>query len=127
MEKGASDSKPQESAPAKSSHSSHHKRSRSRSDSRSRIYIGHISTHARESDLREVFEKYGSIRNVEVKFNYAFLEYDDSKSAKQAIDKLNGQDLDGHRMIVEMAEPRKRGNGPSSKDVCFNCGHSGHW
>mmetsp|Transcript_10474 Transcript_10474/g.15674 ORF Transcript_10474/g.15674 Transcript_10474/m.15674 type:complete len:106 (+) Transcript_10474:207-524(+) len=41
---------------------------------------------------------------------------------------MNRRSLDGSRIIVEFAgERRERRRGPSSKDVCYNCGKTGHW
>ena len=37
------------------------------------IYVGHLSRHTRESDLRKEFEKYGAIKEVLPKNGFAFI------------------------------------------------------
>jgi len=105
----------------------------------SRIYIGQLSSRTRERDVQETFERFGRIRRIDMKNGYAFLEYDDSRDADDAVYEMHGKNLDGHRIRVEVA----RGSGSSSRDSrggrggrddkrsgegrCFNCGKDGHW
>eukprot|EP00826_Nyctotherus_ovalis_P041656 TRINITY_DN4235_c0_g1_i12.p1 TRINITY_DN4235_c0_g1~~TRINITY_DN4235_c0_g1_i12.p1 ORF type:complete len:280 (+),score=19.70 TRINITY_DN4235_c0_g1_i12:70-909(+) len=102
-------------------------RSKSRSRSPMRLYIGHLSRHTRESDIRDAFSKYGKIARLDLRSHYAFLEYDDSKTAKEVIGKMHGAEIDRARIIVEEADPRRRHRAPSSRDLCYNCGRKGHW
>lgn len=102
-------------------------RSRSRSRANARIYIGRLSRRTRAQDIRDAFRKFGAIKTLDLKSDYAFLEYDDEKQAKEAIKKMDREELDGHQIIVEEAIPKRKSHGPSSQDVCFNCGLRGHW
>ncbi len=67
--------------------------------------------------------------------------YEERRDAEEAVKKLDGQTLDGERIIVEhagrssslAAGQRKsgrdstRGRGPQPDDKCFKCGKTGHW
>lgn len=102
-------------------------RSRSRSRTNARIYVGRLSRKTRNQDLRDAFGKFGNIKNIDLKSDYAFIEFEDEKQARTAIKKMDREELDDHRIIVEEAIPKRKSHGPSSQDVCFNCGLKGHW
>ena len=121
-----SHSPPRQHSRSKSRSRSHH-RSHSHQRSSNRLYIGHLSRHTRAQDVRDIFGKYGSIRNLDLKSDYGFLEYEDEKGAKDAVDKLHNTELDHHRIVVEPAVPKRKSRGPTGQDVCFNCGLKGHW
>jgi arginine/serine-rich splicing factor 7 len=101
--------------------------------SRHRIYVGRLSRRTRARDLEAAFERYGRIRDVEIKHDYAFIvsdtqEYTDSRDAKDAIKYMDRRTLDGSRLIVESAGLRRDPSpGTSDRDTCYNCGKSGHW
>ena len=95
-------------------------RSRSRDYSRSRsrgrsyekgkskqIFVTRISKRTSSQDLRDVFRKYGHIRNVSMKRSYAFIEFNDYSDASLgifikciAVEKMNGREVDGSRLVV---------------------------
>ncbi|XP_022765271.1 serine/arginine-rich splicing factor RS2Z33-like isoform X2 [Durio zibethinus] len=102
-----------------------------------RLYVGHLSSRTRSRDLEDMFSRYGRIRDVDMKRDYAFVEFSDPRDADDARYSLNGRDLDGSRIIVEFAKGVPRGPG-GSRDFpgrgptpgsgrCFNCGIDGHW
>ncbi|XVF75448.1 hypothetical protein PTKIN_Ptkin13bG0189700 [Pterospermum kingtungense] len=102
-----------------------------------RLYVGHLSSRTRSRDLEDTFSKYGRIRDVDMKRDYAFVEFSDPRDADDARYALNGRDLDGSRIIVEFAKGVPRGQGGSRDNPgrgptpgsgrCFNCGIDGHW
>jgi len=47
--------------------------SSSSSSSRTRVYVGKISTRTREADIHDLFSKYGHVRHVDVKYGFAFV------------------------------------------------------
>ncbi|XP_012464161.1 serine/arginine-rich splicing factor RS2Z32 isoform X1 [Gossypium raimondii] len=102
-----------------------------------RLYVGHLSSRTRSRDLEDMFSRYGRVRDVDMKRDYAFVEFSDPRDADDARYALNGRDMDGSRMIVEFAKGVPRGSG-GSRDYpgrgptpgsgrCFNCGIDGHW
>ncbi len=75
-----------------------------------------------------MFSKFGAVKSVDMKRDYAFLEYDDEKVANDAIKEMDGKRVEGRSMIVQFAHGgRSRVQGPAEEDVCFNCGKKGHW
>ncbi|EMS67637.1 Neurofilament heavy polypeptide [Triticum urartu] len=87
------------------------------------------------------------VRHVDMKHEFAFVEFSDPRDADEARYNLDGRDFDGSRMIVEFAKgvPRGQGGGgdrdrgrggdreymgrgpPPGSGRCFNCGIDGHW
>lgn len=72
------------------------------------IYISKLSTSIREKDLEEKFGKYGSIRRVQLKSGYAFIEFSDYKEAEHAIESMDGRNWEGQRIVVQPSLGRKR-------------------
>eukprot|EP00276_Gloeochaete_wittrockiana_P005715 CAMPEP_0184659028 /NCGR_PEP_ID=MMETSP0308-20130426/27828_1 /TAXON_ID=38269 /ORGANISM="Gloeochaete witrockiana, Strain SAG 46.84" /LENGTH=122 /DNA_ID=CAMNT_0027098485 /DNA_START=114 /DNA_END=483 /DNA_ORIENTATION=+ len=68
-----------------------------------RIYVGKLNSRTKERDIDDIFSRYGNIRSIELKYGYAFVEYEDRRDADEAIRKLDGYDFDGSRIIVEKA------------------------
>ncbi|KAL9259385.1 Serine/arginine-rich splicing factor RS2Z32-like protein [Drosera capensis] len=72
------------------------------------------------------------VRDVDMKRDYAFVEFSDPRDADDAMYRLNGRDVDGSRIIVEVAKGAPRGPGglreyggrgpPPGSGRCFNCG-----
>ena len=55
--------------------------------------------------MREFFEQCGPVSNVTFKGRFAFVEFENSKDAAHAIDKLHGENFKGSKIDVEA--PRK--------------------
>jgi len=78
------------------------------------IYVGNLSFDATENDLREAFEKFGSVDSINIiKDNYSgrskgfgFIEMPNNAEAQSAIDALNEKDLKGRALKVNKARPR---------------------
>ncbi|GAV63734.1 RRM_1 domain-containing protein/zf-CCHC domain-containing protein [Cephalotus follicularis] len=102
-----------------------------------RLYVGHLSSRTRSRDLEDIFRKYGRIRDVDMKRDFAFVEFNDPRDADDARYSLNGREVDGARLVVEFAKGGPRGPGgsreylgrgpPPGSGRCFNCGLDGHW
>ncbi|RWW67965.1 hypothetical protein BHE74_00024545 [Ensete ventricosum] len=102
-----------------------------------RLYVGRISHRTRARDLEDLFGRYGRVRNVDLKHDFAFVEFSDSRDADDARYSLDGREFDGSRIIVEFARGGPRGSGgsreylgrgpPPGSGRCFNCGIDGHW
>ncbi|XP_015877070.1 serine/arginine-rich splicing factor RS2Z32 isoform X2 [Ziziphus jujuba] len=102
-----------------------------------RLYVGRLSSRTRSRDLEDIFSRYGRVRDVDMKRDFAFVEFSDPRDADDARYGLNGRDFDGSRIIVEFARGGPRGPGgsreylgrgpPPGSGRCFNCGIDGHW
>ncbi|XP_006888194.1 PREDICTED: serine/arginine-rich splicing factor 6-like [Elephantulus edwardii] len=69
----------------------------------SRVYIGRLSYSVREKDIQRFFSGYGRLLDVDLKYGYGFVEFEDSRSADDAVYELDGKKLCGERVIVEHA------------------------
>ncbi|AQK79208.1 Serine/arginine-rich splicing factor RS2Z32 [Zea mays] len=69
-----------------------------------RLYVGRLAPRTRSRDLEYLFSKYGRIREVELKRDYAFIEFSDPRDADDAQYNLDGREVDGSRIIVEFAK-----------------------
>ena len=81
------------------------------------IFIGSLSFGVKDDKLKEIFEKYGEVSSARVltdKFTgrskgFGFVEMPNDAEAQQAIDELNGAEVDGRTIVVNKAEERKEG------------------
>jgi RNA recognition motif-containing protein len=79
------------------------------------IYISNLPFKLKESQLRELFEKYGEVSSVKIVIDnitrqnkgFGFVEMPDEKQAYKAIKELNGSELDGRAIIVSKSEGKK--------------------
>ncbi|XP_065200463.1 RNA-binding protein 1-like [Planococcus citri] len=76
-----------------------------------KVYIGNLKTNASKNELEDTFSKYGPLRNIWVARNppgFAFVEFEDSRDAEDAVRGLDGTRCCGSRMIVEMSNGKTR-------------------
>ncbi len=79
------------------------------------IYVGNISFNASEDDLRDAFEQYGTVETVKIVLDrdtgrsrgFGFVEMADDDAGREAINALNGFDLEGRELKVNEARPRE--------------------
>ncbi|MFN2188643.1 MAG: RNA recognition motif domain-containing protein [Candidatus Promineifilaceae bacterium] len=82
-----------------------------------KIYVGNIPFTSTESQVRELFEQYGTVESIAWitdrdtgRFRgFAFIEMDDA-SANAAINALNGFDIGGRPLKIDEAKPRPQRN-----------------
>uniref|UniRef100_T1HFF2 Splicing factor, arginine/serine-rich 1 n=1 Tax=Rhodnius prolixus TaxID=13249 RepID=T1HFF2_RHOPR len=78
-----------------------------------RIYVGNLPPDIRTKDIQDLFYKFGKITCVDLKNRrgppFAFVEFEDSRDAEDAVHGRDGHDYDGYRLRVEFP----RGGGPS--------------
>nr|DAD38079.1 TPA_asm: hypothetical protein HUJ06_008720 [Nelumbo nucifera] len=72
------------------------------------IYVGNLPGDIREREIEDLFYKYGPIVDIDLKIpprppGYAFVEFEDSRDAEDAIRSRDGYNFDGHRLRVELA------------------------
>lgn len=88
-----------------------------------KLYIGNLEFGVTDADLKRFMEEKGlTVKEVKIisdKFSgrskgFGFAEFDTPEQAQQAIDVLNGQELNGRALRVSKAQkmrPRKEGFG----------------
>jgi cold-inducible RNA-binding protein len=80
-----------------------------------KLFVGNIAWGTSEETLRSMFEKYQSVRSVKIATDretgrsrgFGFVEIEDDSEARDAIETLNGQELDGKQLTVNEARPRE--------------------
>ncbi|XP_054153524.1 RNA-binding protein 1-like isoform X3 [Oppia nitens] len=84
-----------------------------------KVYVGNLQENCIKSDVEAAFAKYGPLKNVWVARNppgFAFVEYEDSRDAEDAVRGLDGTRIGGARVRVEMSHGRsRRGGGGRSR------------
>ncbi len=83
------------------------------------IYIGNLPYTTTEADLEAMFGQFGEIKKVNVitdrqtgrSKGFAFVGFADASQAKAAVDKMNGHELAGRAIRVNIAEDRRTGGG----------------
>ena len=82
------------------------------------IYVGNLPKNTNSDSLRQAFEVYGEVSSVNlIKDRYtqelrgfAFVEMPAKKEGQDAIENLNGGEIDGRNIVVSEAKPRKEFN-----------------
>eukprot|EP00347_Sterkiella_histriomuscorum_P015365 403357290 len=78
------------------------------------LCVSGLHGEVQEEDLQDLFGAYGQVRNLHLNLDrrtgyvkgYAFLEFEELKTAKKVIDELNGKMLLGQQIKVDFAFKR---------------------
>ncbi len=84
-----------------------------------KIFVGNLSFSSTESDVREMFEQFGTVDSVAILTDretgrsrgFGFVEMGDNGEADRAIQGLNGKNLGGRPLNVNEARPKTEGGG----------------
>jgi cold-inducible RNA-binding protein len=79
------------------------------------IYVGNLPFRTTGDDLERLFGEYGQVDSAAVitdrdtgrSRGFGFVEMGDDAEARRAIEELDGHDLDGRRLRVNEAKPRR--------------------
>lgn len=126
-------------------------------DGKTQIFITKLSPDVQIDELKSEFTQYGEIASIQLKNGYAFIDFTEASSAREAIEKTNGKRLGDMNVVVEYAKEKKynissfhRGEdsfnryrdrdsrdkfGPRGMNlyrgqggvICYNCGRKGHF
>lgn len=88
----------------------------------SKLYVGNLAYSVRDDDLQQKFGEFGSVQSAKVMMDrdsgrskgFGFVEMSSPAEAEAAIRGMNGQNVDGRDMVVNVArpmEPRTGGGG----------------
>jgi RNA recognition motif-containing protein len=87
------------------------------------IFVGNLNFNATEEAVRSLFERYGAVNSARIMTDrdtgrsrgFAFVEMENENEADQAINALNGYQMDGRTLNVNEARPKpERGFGAGS-------------
>ncbi|MEN8158950.1 MAG: RNA-binding protein [Myxococcota bacterium] len=84
-----------------------------------KLYVGNLPFSSTEADLRELFERHGSVESINVITDretgrprgFAFVEMSEPSAATDAIKALDGTELGGRPLRVNEAQERQRSGG----------------
>lgn len=88
----------------------------------SKLYVGNLSYNVTEEQLRTLFSQAGTIKEVALIMDrdtqrpkgFGFVEMTTQVEAQKAIEMFNEHELDGRRLMVNLARPKEdRGGGGS--------------
>ena len=82
----------------------------------SNIYVGNLSYDVTNVRLKGMFSEFGEVTDAHVitdrdtgrSRGFGFVEMESSEAADNAISSLNGKDVDGRQLQVNVAKPRSR-------------------
>jgi len=80
-----------------------------------KLYVGNLPYSTTEDDLRSLFGQAGTVKSVSLitdresgrSKGFGFVEMESADEAEQAISMLNGSDLNGRALTVNIARPRE--------------------
>jgi RNA recognition motif-containing protein len=86
-----------------------------------KLFVGNLSFNATENNLTDAFAAHGTVVEANLMMDrvtgksrgFAFVTMSTPAEAQKAIDALNGKDLDGRALTVNIAKPREERSGGS--------------
>ena len=86
-----------------------------------KIYVGNLSFNSNDRDLSAMVTQFGEVTSASVVMDretgrsrgFGFVEMSDDNAAMQAIQGVNGKELDGRELNVNEARPREPRSGGS--------------
>lgn len=81
-----------------------------------KLYVGNLTFNTSSSDLERLFGAHGQVTSAQVitdrdtgrSRGFGFVEMGSSDDAQKAISSLNGKDVDGRQLTVNVAKDRSR-------------------
>lgn len=89
-----------------------------------KLFVGGLSFSTSSERLREAFAAIGAVESATVVTDretgrsrgFGFVEMQTAEDAQQAVSRLNGKDLDGRQIKVEIAKPSDRSGGGGRRE-----------
>ena len=80
-----------------------------------KIFVGNLPDRYPDDSLRELFEQYGEVSECDVIKNFAFVHFVSEDEAEAAVKGLNGAEVKGKNIRVEISEKVRL---VQRRDVC---------
>ncbi len=80
-----------------------------------KLFVGSLPWAVDDQKLGDLFSQFGNVSSAVVlkdrmtgrSRGFGFVEMDDDSEAMEAMNKLNGSDMDGRKIVVNEARPRE--------------------
>ncbi|MDZ7820563.1 MAG: RNA-binding protein [Candidatus Marinimicrobia bacterium] len=77
-------------------------------------FVGNLPYETTEDDLRQMFGEFGTVSSANIitdrvsgnSKGFGFVEMDDDEAGQKAVDELNGSDMKGRNIKVNLARPK---------------------
>jgi RNA recognition motif-containing protein len=84
-----------------------------------KLFVGNLSFNTTENDLQDTFAAHGTVVEANLMMDratgrprgFGFITMSSAEEAQKAIDALNGTELDGRALTVNIARPREERSG----------------
>ena len=99
-----------------------------------KLYVGNLTYGVTDSQLEQMFAPHGTVQSAQVIMDrdtgrskgFGFVEMGSDQEAKAAIAAMNGKEVDGRALTVNVAKPREdRGGGGGGRGYGGGRGGSG--
>lgn len=86
------------------------------------IYVSNLSFHTSETDLKDLFEKYGTVNSAKIIMDretnrsrgFAFVEMPSEEEGNLALKGLNGKEIQGRALSVSVAREKENSGNRNS-------------
>ena len=80
-----------------------------------KLFVGNLSFNTTENDLNDLFAAHGTVTETNLMMDretgrprgFGFVTMSSAEEAQKAIEALNGKDVDGRALTVNVAKPRE--------------------
>ena len=84
-----------------------------------KLYVGNLSFNTTENDLNDAFAAFGTVTEANLMMDretgrprgFGFVTMSSAEEAQKAIEALNGKEMDGRALTVNVAKPREERTG----------------
>src|SRR5215213_934247 len=84
-----------------------------------KLFVGNLSFNTTENDLNDAFAAFGTVTETNLMMDretgrprgFGFITMSSAEEAQKAIEALNGKDMDGRALTVNVAKPREERSG----------------
>ena len=84
-----------------------------------KLFVGNLSFNTTENDLNDAFAVHGTVTEANLMMDretgrprgFGFVTMSSAEEANNAIEALNGKDMDGRALTVNIAKPREERSG----------------
>jgi RNA recognition motif-containing protein len=99
-----------------------------------KLYVGNLSWGINDDSLRAAFAEFGEVTSAQVAIDrmtgrsrgFAFVEFANAEDAAKAVASLDGHELDGRELRVNIAMPKTEGGSSAPRRPSFGGDRGGY-